>query len=99
MKVIGIHEGCDFKYTQFIYLHGKLAELNGVDYCYIPKKPKERGLYPCTIIINENSYPGFLVYWKSKLQGNMDRGLVCMYGDIKAEEDAMRKFHKEVEYL
>lgn len=70
----------------FVYMHGKLDDLFGLDLCLIDEDKKDllekEGVYPVNVVVNSNNeIPSLLFLWKS---GRGVTGLVVDVTDTDA---------------
>lgn len=85
-------------FTDGIYLHGKLEELNGFDLCLADPKPdNEYGVAMCDVIIDDKTYQGKFYYWHNSI--DRLRGLVVALDDTEAIEYASLSFEERLEYI
>lgn len=87
-------------YTDGVYLHGQLQDLNGYDIVYLSSVPKEEGIYPVEVEIGGQIINANLYFWfgdPNILNGL--RGLIVDPNDTIAVQDAIRKFGDKAHYL
>ena len=85
--------------SDWIYLHGKLEEINGFDLCRVeglalPPKEEDFGIHFVTTIINGIDYPSKLYLWK---RHNSWAGLVVGILDTEGMREAEELFNKKSE--
>ena len=85
---------------EFIYLHGKLQQINGYDLIYLDEIPPKDGIYPCEVILSDGTVMKncSFYYWKAPNRG-INRGLVVLNSDIPSLEDAEEKYKQRLEFL
>lgn len=89
----------------FIYLHGKLCDLNIFDLCTGTELPEEDGKYKCVVILADGTVcPNCSLYfwhWASKdfPRDATQKGLIVFDNDIKAVKYAEKCLKDKVRQL